>query len=337
MLLVDLTEGYKEVGILLSGLLLISFLGTGMIRNVALKYKVIDIPVKRSSHSVPTPRGGGIAIVISWYIGISALFILGRLEKHIYMALMTGVLLGIIGFLDDLYSLKPSMRLVIQLITTLVALFFLDEYHLNFNSLNAFIVNVLQLAVTIIGIIWFINLFNFLDGIDAYASLETIFIAAGIYFFVRDPILLILIFSVLGFLYWNWPKARIFMGDIGSTQLGFVVIILGIYYHKTTDFHIVYWLMLTSIFWFDATLTLIRRLINREKLSTAHKKHAYQRIVQAGFSHLKTDLYALIINAIILSVVLISYYWKALIIPGIALIVLLLYGTTRVIDKRYPF
>lgn len=322
---------------LLISLAVISFTGTVLLRKIAIKQKVLDIPTERSSHDIPTPRIGGFAILISWYLGITILFLIGQLERTLFLSLVTGIFLAVISLLDDLFSLKPIIRLIAQLITASSALFFIGGVgsisFLGTEIDNSFILN----PVVLIGIIWFINLFNFLDGIDAYASLETIFIAAGIYFFVRDPILLILIFSVLGFLYWNWPKARIFMGDIGSTQLGFVVIILGIYYHKTTDFHIVYWLMLTSIFWFDATLTLIRRLINREKLSTAHKKHAYQRIVQAGFSHLKTDLYALIINAIILSVVLISYYWKALIIPGIALIVLLLYGTTRVIDKRYPF
>ena len=127
------------------------------------------------------------------------------------------------------------------------------------------------------------------------------------------------------------------MGDVGSTQLGFILVILGIYFHNKTDFNIIYWMMLSSLFWFDASFTLFRRWINREKLSQAHKKHAYQRIVQAGYSHTKTVYFSIVINAVILLIVFIAYKMEVLILPLLLINVLLLYGITRLVDKKKAF
>lgn len=323
--------------IILALLLFISFFGTYFFRKLAIHKKVLDIPSERSSHNIPTPKGGGLAIVLTWYLGITGLFFLSIIEKKLYFALLTGILLAFISLLDDLISLKPLLRLIIQCITAVVALWFLKGVA----SINVFgfvfSSPLILFPVTILGMIWFINLFNFMDGIDGYASIECVFIVLAMYIFTGSEIFLVLVASVLGFLYWNWPKAKIFMGDVGSTQLGFVLIILGIYYHNTTDFKIIYWIMLSSLFWFDATLTLVRRWINRENLSLAHKKHAYQRIVQAGFSHLKTDIYAMFINILILILVFITYYYKSMIVPGFLLTILLLICITWTIDKKYHF
>jgi len=323
---------------LISGFLgLLSFFLTYMIRHLAIRHKILDIPSDRSSHETPTPRGGGLAVVISWYAGITLLFFLNILEKELYYALLTGILLAIISLLDDMFSLKPFIRMLIQFITAVVSLFLIGGMgpvnFIGYEIMNPYILY----PLTILGIIWFINLYNFLDGIDAYASVEAIFIAAGMFIFVRDPVLIVLMASILGFLYWNWPKAKIFMGDVGSTQLGFVLIILGIYYHNTTDFEIIYWIMLSSLFWFDATLTLFRRLRNREKLSQAHKKHAYQRIVQAGFSHAKTVYFSLLVNGFILAIVSAAFFYRSLLLPALVLTIILLYILTKIVDTKVPF
>jgi len=322
--------------LLFPGLFIVSFLGTAIIRRAALNLNVVDIPTERSSHSIPTPRGGGIAIVISWYIGITILLILGYIELKLFLALISGVLLAITSLIDDLFSVKPYIRLVTQLITAILALFFLGGIEIGFTR-DSELLGFFILPLTILGIVWFINLFNFMDGIDAYSSLEAMFILAGMYLFIRDQILLVLFISLLGFLFWNWPKARIFMGDVGSTQLGFIIAVVGLDFHNTTDFKLVHWLMITSLFWFDATLTLFRRIIHREKLSRAHKKHAYQRIVQAGFSHLRTDIFALMINMFILILLILSFRFEILTIPAFLLILLLLYIITSIIDRKVPF
>jgi Fuc2NAc and GlcNAc transferase len=150
-------------------------------------------------------------------------------------------------------------------------------------------------------------------------------------------ITILLIVCVAGFLCWNWPKAKIFMGDVGSTQLGFILVILGIYFHNTLEFSILNWIMLTSPFWFDATLTLLRRIRNHERLSEAHRKHAYQRIVQAGFSHEKVNISLILIN--LFTITLITFYRtvKILQIPMFVLSLLVFYFITKAIDAKVPF
>jgi Fuc2NAc and GlcNAc transferase len=127
------------------------------------------------------------------------------------------------------------------------------------------------------------------------------------------------------------------MGDVGSTQLGFILVVLGIYFHNIYKFSILNWIMLSSPFWFDATLTLYRRWRNGEKLSEAHRKHVYQRIVQSGFSHLKVNMWLLAINSFVLLMILIYREFKILQIPLFFLTIFLYYRITRIVDKRMPF
>jgi Fuc2NAc and GlcNAc transferase len=176
-----------------------------------------------------------------------------------------------------------------------------------------------------------------MDGVDGFASLEAITICFVLFLLSGSIINLLLLACVSGFLFWNLPKAKIFMGDVGSTQLGFILVVLGIYFHNTYQFSILNWIMLTSPFWFDATLTLYRRWRNGEKLGEAHRKHAYQRIVQAGFSHLKVNVYLLIINLFVVVMILIYREIKFLQIPLFVLTLSFFYFLTRQVDKRIPF
>jgi UDP-N-acetylmuramyl pentapeptide phosphotransferase/UDP-N-acetylglucosamine-1-phosphate transferase len=262
----------KTTILLLFLLFFLSFGLTLLIKNLANKHKVIDIPNERSSHSTPTPRGGGLAIVLIWYLGISILFYQNLIEKSIFYALLSGLLLAVVSLADDILNLRPITRLLAQLSTASLSLFFLT----GFKAIEIFGIQIdypiLIYPLLIIGIVWFINLFNFLDGIDAYASNETISVLLMFFLFTSNPINLVLIASTAGFLFWNWPKARIFMGDVGSTQLGFVLIVLGLYFSLQKQFSMLEWLLMTSPFWFDATFTLYLRWRNGEKLSQAHKK-----------------------------------------------------------------
>ena len=320
-----------------TGLLILSYFLTYIIKRVAVKHSLLDIPNERSSHEIPTPRGGGLAIVVSWFTGITILFFTGNIESSLYFALISGVFLAIISLIDDIIDLSPFVRLLIQTITALVALYFLDGFaSVNLSGLKISAPALLY-PFALIGIVWFINLFNFLDGIDGYASLEAIVIAALMLIFSSDMINVILIACIAGFLFWNWPRAKIFMGDIGSTQLGFILVILGIYYHNTAQFSIIHWLMISSLFWFDATLTLFRRWKNKEKLSVAHRKHAYQRAVQSGLSHKNTILISLFVNIVIAGFIFISAKIDFLMLPLFIINLLILYMITRIIDSRVPF
>ena len=303
----------------------------------AVRNKIIVIPNERSLHDLPTPKGGGIAIVLTWYIGITILFFCGIIERNLFFALLSGILLAIVSLIDDINGLKPLIRLIIQFLTAILAFIFLGglrplimpQININYDFL--------VYPAAIVGIVWFINLFNFMDGVDGFASTEAIIICSVLLMVSGNLINLLLISCVFGFLIWNWPKAKIFMGDVGSTQLGFILVVLGIYFHNIYKFSILNWIMLSSPFWFDATLTLYRRWRNGEKLSEAHRKHVYQRIVQSGFSHLKVNICLIAINSFVLLMILIYREFKFLQIPLFFLTLFLYYRITRIVDKRMPF
>jgi len=318
-------------------LAIFSFILTWLIRLWALKHRILDIPNKRSSHSSPTPRGGGLAIVISWYLSITFLFAYNYIADNLYYAFLSGSILAVISLMDDLFSLKPAVRLTGQIVSAFLALFFLkgiDQIVILDWTISS---NYILIPLIIITIVWFINLFNFLDGIDGYASIEAICMAAVIFLFTGNKLSLLLIASIAGFLFWNWPKAKIFMGDVGSTQLGFILIVLGIYLNNEAQFNLIYWIILASPFWFDATYTLFRRWKNNEKLSQAHKKHAYQRIVQYGYTHLQTNLVLIALNFLMVIVIMVIIRFNFLTIPLFISVVILLYLITRMVDKRVPF
>jgi UDP-N-acetylmuramyl pentapeptide phosphotransferase/UDP-N-acetylglucosamine-1-phosphate transferase len=326
-----------KIILIISGLFILSFSLTALIRYIALKRKLISIPNERSLHNIPTPLGGGLAIIITWYTGITIFYFQKLISPDLYFALLSGILLAIISLIDDMRGLKPFIRLCFQFITAITAFlilgglrrFVIPGFDLNYN--------LIIYPLVVVGMVWFINLFNFMDGVDGFVSLEALIMCLVIYYLSGDLINLVLIACISGFLYWNWPKAKIFMGDVGSTQLGFILVVLGIYFHNTFRFSILNWIMLSSPFWFDATLTLFRRWRNGEKLSVAHKKHAYQRIVQAGFSHLKVNIWLIIINLFVVIIILIYREIKFLQVPLFVLTLIFFYMLTRYVDKKVPF
>lgn len=326
-----------KIGLLIISLGFCSFLLTYLIRRFALKNKIVSIPNERSLHVIPTPLGGGLAIVITWYFGITILFFSGIIERSLCFALLSGILLTIVSLIDDLIGLKPSIRLFFHFITAIIAFVFLEG--LRPLIIPGIDINYLFLIypMAIVGMVWFINLYNFMDGVDGFASVEAIIICSVLFVFSWNIINILLIACVTGFLYWNWSKAKIFMGDVGSTQLGFILVVFGIYFHNTFKFSILNWIMLSSPFWFDATFTLYRRWRNGEKLSEAHLKHAYQRIVQAGFSYQKVNFFLILINIFIVFMIMLYREFKVLQIPLFILSLAFFYYITKQVDKRVPF
>lgn len=314
-------------------LFLISFSLTYFIKNYMIKKSLVATVNERSSHTVPTPHGGGIALVITWFIGFFYLYFIGEISSNLFYALLVGVVISIVSFFDDIYELSPKIRLIAQSIVAIGGLYFLGGFETLtfgiFDIQNPIFTNIFAFFM----IIWFINLYNFLDGINGYAGSEAIFLALAGFVLFDGNYFLVLAVSVLGFLYWNWNKAKIFMGDVGSTLLGYNISIFTIYYanEEPTNFWI--WIILFGIYWFDATLTLIRRKINKEKLSQAHKKHAYQRLTQAGWSHYKVTNYSIGLNIILFFIVyFISNVFVAFII---SLIILAL--TMKFVDSKKRF
>ncbi len=314
-------------------LFLLSFALTYFIKNYAIKKSLVAKVTDRSSHTVPVPHGGGIAIAVTWFMGLMYLHFTNQIDPTLFYALLVGFVISIVSFFDDIYELSPKFRLSIQSAVALAGLYILGGLNTItfgiFDISNGVIVNIFAFIM----IVWYINLTNFIDGIDGYLSGTFIFLSmAGLILF-GGAHFGVLAVSLLGFLYWNWHKAKIFMGDVGSTLLGYTVVIITIYYANKEASNLWVWITLYGLFWFDATVTLIRRKLNGEKLSQAHRKHAYQRLTQAGWSHSKVTLYAFMLNIIIFALV---YF-----IPNIALSffisIVLLYGAMKFVDSKKKF
>ena len=314
-------------------LLLLSFTLTYFIKNYYIKNALFDLVNERSSHTVPTPHGGGIAIALTWFIGIFYLYFFEQIETQLFYALLMGFFISLISFFDDLYDLSSKIRLFVQAAVAMLGLYFLN----GFEELDFFFFSINNQIITnlfaFLMIIWFINLYNFLDGLDGYAGSEALFLSLAAFTLFHNNVFLILAVAVLGFLVWNWHKAKIFMGDVGSTLLGYNVAIFTIYYANQEGENFWIWIILFSPFWFDATWTLFRRARKKEKLSQAHKKHAYQRLMQSGWSHSKVVISLTVLNIILL--ILLSIFLNLFLV--FVTTMTLLYLSIKYIDTKKAF
>jgi len=322
--------------IILFLLFIFSFSVTYGIRVFALKKSLVAMVNERSSHTTPTPHGGGIAIALSWFFGLVYLFTCNVIETSLFYALMCGSLLSVVSYVDDLYELSAKIRLLVQAFVGIAGLYTLgglERIDVWFWMLeNQFLTN----TVAFLAIMWCINLYNFLDGIDGYAGSEAVFLGIAGYLLFGGDHYLVLVASISGFLVWNWQKAKIFMGDVGSTLLGYNVAIFALY-SQNQGISILVWLILFGLFWFDATLTLYRRYKNGERLSQAHRKHAYQRAVQSGWSHSKVVMLAMGVNVLlaILGYIAFLYPQEAVVLLGAS--IALLYMVMKKVDQRKKF
>ena len=310
------------------GLFLLSVMLTYAIKAYAIKKAVFDIPNERSSHVRPTPRGGGLAIVIVFYLGL--LYFRESIDSKLFYALLCAIPIALISLLDDIFTLSSKIRFFIQSTSAVMALYFLDGV----SSIDLILFEVQGWWLNVIAffaIVWLTNLYNFLDGIDGYAGSEAVMIGLGLLLFFHNPLGLVIVAACLGFLLFNWHKASIFMGDIGSATLGFIFAVFVFY--DTSHGSIVVWLILLSLFWFDATLTLIRRYRNGEPITQAHRKHAYQRLVQSGWSHDKVVWFALVFNLIFF--VLLYFVENVLIVFALNIIALTV--IVKLIDAKKSF
>lgn len=314
-------------------LLLVSFFSTYFIKNYAIKKALVAEVNERSSHTVPTPHGGGIAIAVTWFIGLVYLYFSNQIESNLYYALLVGVIISVISFFDDIYELSPKLRLIVQAMVSILGLYFLGGFDTITLGIFDITFSIFTNIFAFFMIIWFINLTNFIDGINGYVGSEFVFLGlAGLLIF-GDAHFIVLAVSVFGFLYWNFNKAKIFMGDVGSTLLGYNIAIFTIYYSNIESSNFWIFITLFGVFWFDATLTLIRRKLNKEKLSQAHKKHAYQRLTQSGWSHFKVTNYMIGLNIIILLIV----YCIPNIAISLILTLVLLYSSMIFVDRKKSF
>lgn len=290
--------------IVLAAALALSVILTGLLRYVAIRKRILDIPNHRSSHTVPTPRGGGLAIVMSFLMALLAFYLLKEIHSDQVIALAgAGGLIALIGFLDDMGHVAARWRLLGHFGAAIWGLYWLGgmpELVLAGFVLESAVVTSVLAALYLV---WLLNLYNFMDGIDGIAAVEAVTVCAGaalLYILSGNApgalSVITLAVCTTGFLVWNFPPAKIFMGDAGS---GFVGIILGIMsiqaaWDDTTLFWC--WLILLGVFIVDATFTLVRRLLRGEKVYEAHRSHAYQFASRHYGSHKVVTVGVAVIN-----------------------------------------
>ena len=293
---------------------------TGLLRKNAVKTGLLDHPNRRSSHAVPTPRGGGLSIVLVFVAGLWLLCFSGRLSPETVTGLAGGgVMTALVGWVDDHGNVPPLQRLLVQLTAAAWAVFWLGAPVPSFIG-EHWAWSWLWKASVGLAMVWMINLNNFMDGIDGIAGVETIFVSlalGGLLFLGRHPGLgltcCFLAAATAGFLVWNWPPARIFMGDVGSGFIGFALAAVGL----ASMAHGLKWpvalIILLCVFEVDATVTLLRRMARGATWYQAHREHAYQHAAQR-WGHRNVTLAVLAVNVLWL----LPLAAGAILIPGYA-------------------
>jgi Fuc2NAc and GlcNAc transferase len=285
---------------------------TGLLRRYALASSLMDIPNARSSHKLPTPRGGGLSIVIVFLLGLPVLSGMGVLAPEAMWAMFgAGAWVALVGFLDDHGHIPARWRLLAHFIGAAWGLYWLGglpplAFSLPGSGLGIHSIDLgwLGQVMGMFYLVWLLNLYNFMDGIDGLASIEAITVCLGgalLYMSGSEtvgqwvaPVLLAM--TVAGFLFWNFPPARIFMGDAGSGFLGIVLGLFSIQAAWIAPQFLWSWLILLGVFIVDATWTLARRFFRGEKVYEAHRSHAYQYASRYYGSHKTVSLVIGVIN-----------------------------------------
>lgn len=275
---------------LLLGAALISFLGTYVVIRLAPRMGLLHAPNDRSSHSVMIPHGGGLGIVLAG--SIAGCWLMTQAQEIWLVGL--ALLLALVGLADDIWLLSAKWRFALQgsVVAVLVWLVGpLPEMAFSLPQMEGvgLIGGWLLVGLLFWVGLWWLNLFNFMDGIDGVAAMQALSMlsAAGVLSLVAQPdvihsavwwYMLCIVSATLGFLLLNWPPAKVFMGDVGSLWLGFSIFAVALLSIKTDWLSYGVWLILAALFVTDATVTLLTRMMRGERWYEAHRSHAYQRL-----------------------------------------------------------
>ena len=290
---------------------IISYSGVWILRRWSLKRGLIDIPNERSSHTKPTPSGGGLVIVLVCLI-FYTLYTRLVSDNFSWGYLAGAFLIAFVSWLDDIFEISFIWRFLIHSAAALLIIFstgFFKDVYLPFFHQTEF--GKFGAVLTFLWIVWLTNAYNFMDGIDGIAGMQAI--TAGIGWLIIGKILGfsvvafyggVIAFSSLGFLIHNWQPAKIFMGDVGSAFLGYTFAVLPLLAkNKITDnFPLLLIISVGLVFLFvlDTTLTFFRRVLKKEKFWEAHRSHIYQQLVINGFSHRSVTLFYSFISILII-------------------------------------
>ena len=297
--------------------------------------KILALPNARSSHKLPIPTGGGWAVLgvtlVCW------LLLSSNLDAPSTAFLSATLGLAFISWFDDLRTLSAALRLFVQALAVALCLAQISpDTRILWHELPFWVDRV----VVGFGWLWFVNLFNFMDGIDGIAGVETITICLG--FFVlqqinspaTDLVYLsgILTGATAGFLIWNWHPAKIILGDVGAVPLGFMTGWLLI--NLALQGQLAAALILPLYFATDATITLLMRLYRRERFWLPHMQHFYQKPILAGYTHAQVVLRIIPANILLLGTAILSLYVPLLSIALAVIIVALLLWHLHTMSTR---
>lgn len=334
-----------SVLILLSIIFVIAAFFTRCYIRFAHSINLLDIPNQRSSHTTIVPRGGGIVFMVIWLLSIVFAFVLRVISVEQLLILLPGSLLvALTGFLDDRFTLSVKIRALIYFIAATFTLIIMHGFpQLILTEHLVLPLSWLGWIVAIFAIVWSINLFNFMDGTDGIAGIEALFtLGVGGYFLWLAGgqgmaiLAWLLAVSVLGFLVWNKPPAKLFMGDVGSAGLGFCIMVFALVGERFYQVPALLWFMLYGVFLFDATITLLRRMKAGEAWHKPHRLHAYQRLHQYGWSHSRLLLKVVLVNCILALFSILGFYYRNIIpILLIASILILIFLYFQV-EQRKP-
>lgn len=245
-------------------------------------------------------------MVIAFVAGVAILTVIGLLDARSTLALVVGPgAIAIVGFLDDHGAVDWKWRLAVQVCAAAFAVFAIG----GMPSLTALGVTLPAGAIAnvlaVIGLVWLCNLYNFMDGINGIAASEAVSACAGIVAVylrlssgsIDSALATVLAAAAAGFLIWNFPRGRIFMGDVGSGFLGFAVGVLAVRAASDSSPLFWSWMILLGVFIVDASVTLIRRAMRGARIHEAHKEHAYQKAAARARSHVPITLSVVAINA----------------------------------------
>ena len=286
------------------------WLATRALIPILRRRDMLDYPNERSSHFAPTPRGGGIAVTGSILLAWIALQNVGLVASSMISIALGTSLLALVSWIDDLRGLSPGMRLVVQVAAVTIGILVPPG---TLSAHETWLGPTLFFVTAGLVWVWWINLFNFMDGIDGLAVSEAAAICGGLLLFAiiddgADPTAALLAASMIGaaigFLVWNWSPARIFLGDVGSVPLGYLsgFLLLDLATHGRWKIA----LILPLYFLADATITLFRRLLAGERVWEPHRKHFYQQAVRKGLAHT-----AVVKRVIAADLLLIGFGWAA--------------------------
>jgi len=291
-----------------------------LVQRQAARLGLVQDVNHRSSHKNPTPTGGGMGIALGTLVG-GGLVVMT--DSTLLLVLGLALLVALLGLYDDRFPLPAKLRLGVQACLMIVLVVFTGAPAVLVGSAGWLWLGLAGLGLILAGI-WWLNLFNFLDGIDGYAGTEALFMLAGGVILasangaleLSAPLAGLMLAggaATSGFLLFNWPPARIFMGDVGSTFLGFLLFSLALLGIAAGWQSLWQWAILGVLFAADASVTLLRRLLRRENILQAHKSHAYQRLSRRWQGHRPVTLTLIALNlALVLPLALAAGYWPAL-------------------------